>query len=185
LYFCEDTEAKKSVVQLDPNVDCLGSEEEAFVGENFDLIVSMQDEGTGRALVEKILFLAKHLSPDGLLMVTVPSTHLLDYNTNVRNEAALMRDRIHRSCRTHLILRPTAPLMNPAWDIIVLSRRPSDSPPPKNRWRITGTGFLPWQKCNEAISASPWLLVESCDQIASAVARCVNYPWEPFPHGSK
>jgi hypothetical protein len=185
LYFCEDSEAKKSVSQLDPLVDCLEGEEEAFSGASFDLIVSMQDEDTGRVLVEKILFLTKHLSPNGLLLVASPATHLLDYNTNVRNEAALMRDRVHRACRTHFILRPTAPLMNPAWDIIALSRRPSEAPAPKNRWRITGTGFLPWQKCNEAISAAPWLLVESYDQIAAAVARCVNYPWETFVLSSK
>jgi hypothetical protein len=181
LCFCEDEAARKGVRQLNPTVRCLDNEEDAYATEGFSAIIACQDSPTGRQLAEKILFWVRHLGSSGVLILAVPSGHLLDYSTNVRNEAALMRDRIHKNCRTHFILRPTAPLMDPAWDIVVLSHRPSESPVPKNWWRITGTGFLPWQKCNEAVSSAPWLLVESLDQIPAAIARSINYPWEPLP----
>lgn len=146
----------------------------------FSLVVSCLDDFVGKILAEKIISLSDYLEDSGILLVAVPSDYLLDYTTSVRNEAPLIRDGLHKKYKTHFILRPTGPLMQPAWDILVLTQRFQSNKPVKNKWRITGTGFLPWQKCNEAISSSPWLLVESLEQIPTAVARCVNYPWEAF-----
>lgn len=150
----------------------------------FSLVVSCMDGLVGKLLADKIISLSNFLTPSGVLVVATPSEHLLDYATNVRNEAPLIRDVLHKKYRTHFILRPTGPLMHPSWDVLVLTLRPPASIVSKSKWRITGTGFLPWQKCNEAISSSPWLLVESLEQVPIAIARCVNYPWEAFDLGS-
>lgn len=150
----------------------------------FSLVVSCVDGLIGKALADKIISLSSFLTPSGVLVVATPSEHLLDYTTNVRNEAPLIRDVLHKKYRTHFILRPTGPLMHSSWDVLVLTLRPPSSIVSRSKWRITGTGFLPWQKCNEAISSSPWLLVESLEQVPTAIARCVNYPWEAFDLGS-
>jgi hypothetical protein len=146
----------------------------------FSLVVCCFDDCMGKVLVEKILSASSCLEPSSPLVVVTPSDYLLDYTTNVRNEAPLLRDSLHKKYRTHFILRPTGPLMEPSWDILVLTLRTPGTPIPKNKWRLTGTGFLPWQKCNEAISTSPWLLVESVEQAPQAIARCIHYPWEIF-----
>lgn len=180
-YVQEDREARQAARKL-ASRNCPISTTTARRGvSKFVLVVSCVDDFAGKVLVEKILSMSDLLSPLGFLLVAVPSEFLLDYTTNVRNEAPLMRDALHRKYKTHFILRPTGPLMQPAWDILLLTPRPPSSHPTKSKWRVTGTGFLPWQKCNEAISSSPWLLVESPEQVPPAVARCLSYPWEAFP----
>ena len=180
VYVQEDIKARKIAKDLITENTALSFSVAKRGTAKFSLIVACLDDFMGKSLADKIISFSSALEDGGLLLVASPADYLLDYTTNVRNEAPLIRDALHKKYKTHFILRPTGPLMEPSWDVLVLSRRPPSSTPVKNKWRITGTGFLPWQKCNEAISSSPWLLVESSDQIPPAVARCVNYPWESF-----
>lgn len=151
------------------------------VGGEFDLVVLCHDDLAGEKAAETVVGKFSEMCDTGIMVACFPAETFLDYSTNIRMEAPNMRNRVHRLCRTHFILRATGPLMQPSWDILVLSRRGGQADVPACRWRFTGNGVLPWQKCNEAFSGAPWLLVESDDQIGPAVARCVSYPWEPFP----
>lgn len=180
VYAQEDVRARKIAKDLVTENTTLSFSTVRRASTKFSLIVACLDDFMGKSLAEKIISFSPTLEDGGILLVATPADYLLDYTTNVRNEAPLIRDTLHKKYKTHFILRPTGPLMEPSWDVLVLSPRTPSSIPVKNKWRITGTGFLPWQKCNEAISSSPWLLVESTDQIPPAVARCVNYPWEAF-----
>jgi len=149
--------------------------------EKFDSILFCYDHVTGEKAAESILSSFFRLREGGVLVACFPAEAFLDYATNIRMEAPNMRNRVHRVCSAHFILRAAGPLMQPSWDILVLSRRGGAGDPPICKWRFTGNGVLPWQKCNEAFSSAPWLLVESIDQAGPAVARCISYPWEPFP----
>lgn len=170
-----DGKAGEAIRKLIPDA----TEGSAEDGE-YDLILFCLDSLTGEKAGDAVLEAAGQLSEVGVLVACFPAEALLDYSTNIRMEAPNMRNRIHRLCRTHFILRAAGPLMQPSWDILVMSRRGAQTDVPICRWRFTGSGVLPWQKCNEAFSGAPWLLVETLDQAGPAIARCVNYPWEPF-----
>lgn len=149
----------------------------------YDLILLCNDSLTGEKAGDAVLEAVGQLSEGGVLVAGFPAEALLDYSTNIRMEAPNMRNKIHRLCRTHFILRAAGPLMQPSWDILVMGKRGGQADVPICRWRFTGNGVLPWQKCNEAFSSAPWLLVETVDQAGPAIARCVNYPWEAFDRG--
>lgn len=146
----------------------------------FDLVLFCHDHLTGEKAANAVVEAAGHLSDGGVVVACFPAEALLDYSTNIRMEAPNMRNKVHRLCRTHFVLRAAGPLMQPSWDIMVMGRRGGQADPPICKWRFTGSGVLPWQKCNEAFSSAPWLLVESIDQSGPAIARCINYPWEAF-----
>jgi hypothetical protein len=170
-----DPKARDAILKLSP-----GTKDESEGGK-FETILSCYDHVTGDNAAGAILSNFLKLSEGGLMVACFPAEAFLDYSTNIRMEAPNIRNKVHRVCSTHFILRAAGPLMQPSWDILVLSRRGGAGDPPICKWRFTGNGVLPWQKCNEAFSSAPWLLVESLDQAGPAVARCVNYPWEPLP----
>lgn len=179
-YLAKDAHAAEAIKKLIPDATVLKNESEVQKNVKFSLVVDCNESDTGPAAAARIVSLFNLVSKSGRVVFASPCEALLDYKGETRNDAPQMRDQLHRLCKTHCILRPTDPLMHPAWDIIVLSRRLEGSFPGRCRWRVTGTGFLPWQKCNEAISTSPWLLVELSEQLAPAIARVITYPWEPF-----
>ncbi len=181
---------RSGLLQLGPMVDTKASEATRRLGgevvrveevdKGVNLAVICYDHITGEKACEEILRGVAALAEGGILVACFPAEGLLDYSTNIRMEASNMRNKVHRLCKTHFILRTSGPLMQPAWDIIVLSQRRAQVNVSICKWRFTGSGVLPWQKCNEAFSSAPWLLVETTDQIAAALARCITYPWEPF-----
>jgi hypothetical protein len=170
-----DQRAVDAVFQLIP--DAVESVPETG---KYDLVLFCHDHLTGEKAAEAVVEASGWLAEGGVLVACFPAEALLDYSTNIRMEAPNMRNRIHRLCRTHFILRAAGPLMQPSWDMLVMSKRGGQADVPICKWRFTGNGVLPWQKCNEAFSGAPWLLVETIDQAGPAIARCIHYPWEPF-----
>lgn len=173
-----DAKATEAIFHLVPDAE-VGK----LSDDKYDIVLLCHDHLTGDRAAEAVVEACGSVAGGGILVVCFPAEALLDYATNIRMEAPNMRNRVHRLCRTHFVLRATGPLMQPSWDIMVMGKRGGQVDIPICKWRFTGSGVLPWQKCNEAFSSAPWLLVETIDQTGPAIARCINYPWEPFHSG--